>query len=299
MVDLIKEYDTYLKEKDSSAEKAGVYLINDFFTSLIDRKENSRENLIALASHLKKAGNRTGLIHCLQILEREEIARNISSHAAAVLGNDLHEAVFKGLELPPAGSPPESALAFTRELTERLEKIDSRAQDALACNAHGIPSEAFAREKEFFDKAGSLEEYLKGSHERAVANLQNHADSGEVWFEQIITQDVVDYVKSDQRVLGGVLNNWKIHLTKIPYKPDEWLKETDPVKKRYLTCHCPMARESLKNGPSDIPPLWCHCSAGFAKQKFMHLFGQDLKTEVLESVLAGGDFCRFTIEIPE
>ena len=41
----------------------------------------------------------------------------------------------------------------------------------------------------------SLDEYLKQRHARKVAELQEHLRHPEkVWFEQIITQDVVDFV---------------------------------------------------------------------------------------------------------
>jgi len=78
-------------------------------------------------------------------------------------------------------------------------------------------------------------------------------------------------------ILGGVREGDVISATKIPYKPDEWLNEQDPERKQYLACHCPMARASLKppvTSESQVPPVWCHCSAGYEKLMFDVIFDE-------------------------
>ena len=60
-----------------------------------------------------------------------------------------------------------------------------------------------------------------------------------------------------------------------------------------------MAREALGAAPREIDPLWCRCSAGFAARKFQALFETEIEVEVLESVLAGDDRCRFALTVPE
>jgi len=108
----------------------------------------------------------------------------------------------------------------------------------------------------------------------------------------------VEYVKNNQEVLGGVFKDNKIYLTKIPYDLINWLNEKDRQKKRYLTCHCPMARESLNGRSSDIPSMWCNCSAGFARLKFNEIFNQEVNVEVIKTVIGGDDCCRFAIMVP-
>jgi len=120
-----------------------------------------------------------------------------------------------------------------------------------------------------------------------------------IWFEQQITEPVVEFVRKNQEILSGVREGDKIYVTKIPYDPDRFLRERDPQKKRYYACHCPLARESLRSGPSDIPTLWCTCSAGFEKVMFDAIFGEPAEAEVLETVLSGSDLCRFSVTIPE
>lgn len=262
----------------------------------------TREKLIDQARAAKKTGDMVTYRDLLQILERENVLANLSDHMERTLGTEKRDAIWNDLTPPDRDESPDKAPEFTGELMRRLsEEVGSEGQrkKALSGNAHGIPPEAFAGEKEFFDKADSLEAYLAGAHHRAVETLQKHADSGEIWFEQVITQEVVDFVKAHREVLGGVLRENRIYLTKIPYAPDEWLREKDEAAKRYLACHCPMAREALKGGSVEIDPLWCHCSAGFAKQKFEVLFGREVEAEVVESVFAGDDRCRFAIIVPD
>lgn len=268
---------------------------NDILNDLMERARGLRQN-----------GDYDAYLSLLQIIERSEIIPRMETRIAEILGEEVRSRIFEGLPLPPADAPPSRAVPFTRGLVERLiagerepESPDRRrVYRALSGNAHGIPPAAFDREREFFEKAPSLEIYLRECHGRAVETLRKHAESGEVWFEQIITGEVVEFVRSNREILGGVLREGKIYLTKIPYDPAGWLRERDPRKKRYLACHCPMARESLNGGESPVNPLWCACSAGFAAQKFSALFGEEVRTEVVSSLLGGDDLCRFAIIVP-
>ena len=273
----------------------------------IARGENTLPRLIALAKKCRAEGRREDYLYLLQVLEREEIADNLKEHMAEELGAEAGDTIFRGLKLPPRGAAPEEALAYVEHLLENLAAWNNRREQAfsekklhaaLAGNAHGIPPEAFEKEKLHFEKAPSLEAYLKDSHERAVETLAEHAETGEVWFEQIITREVVEFVRPRREILGGRLEGEKIYVTKIPYRPDEWLRETDPRRKAYLACHCPMARASLGKGRTPVDSLWCACSAGFAKQKFEALFGERVETEVVSSVLRGDPMCRFSLTVP-
>jgi hypothetical protein len=70
------------------------------------------------------------------------------------------------------------------------------------------------------------------------------------------------------------------------------------MKKRYFACHCPLARAAFATGEPDIPLDWCYCSGGYHKLMFDVLFETSTEVEVLESVLAGDDRCRFRVRIP-
>ena len=256
--------------------------------------------LAELAGAAGRAGNSGLYLYLSLITGRDSIIENIRAHMRGVLGDALTDQIFSGIVRPGVFEPPERAWAFAGELAGRLEAaVDAgTAKEALKANAHGIPAGVFAPEAERFRSAGSLQSYLEDSHRRAVRILQQHADSGQIWFEQRITQPVVDYVASNQEILGGVLRDGRICWTKIPYDPDAWLKECDPARRRYLACHCPLARGSLNQPGGKVPGIWCNCTAGFLKTRFDAVFGRGVEVELLESVLGGSDRCRFAIHPP-
>lgn len=160
-----------------------------------------------------------------------------------------------------------------------------------------INKAAFLDEKKIYESSASMDEYLKGLHDRRVNELQDYCDQNKVWFEQTITQATVDFVASNQELLSAIHLDEVLYLTKIPYDPDAYLKETDPIKKRYYACHCPFAREAILKGKPTISKNWCYCSAGFEKLHFETIMDKPLKVDVLQSALQGDPTCRFAIHL--
>ncbi|HPM04983.1 MAG TPA: DUF6144 family protein [Candidatus Cloacimonas sp.] len=233
------------------------------------------------------------LLGTLDVLENQRI-RMEKYH-----GKEKAAQIFEQLGFPTLGRDlaqyPSSIVTYLNSLRSSFSLDECK--NILAGNHHGIDVSGFAKEKEFFRAAPDLQSYLQGKHARLVQNLQEHCDSGKLWFEQHITQDVVDYVKSDQEIQTGVLHGNRLIVEKIPYNPAAWLFETDPLTKRYYACHCPFVRASILDG-TQVDSLWCYCSGGFTKLLMDYLFGQELGVELLESALDGSDVCRFAIILP-
>jgi hypothetical protein len=129
--------------------------------------------------------------------------------------------------------------------------------------------------------------------------LEKHRDEGTPFFNQEITDAVIDFVKSRPDILTGVRKGNKIYHTKIPYMTKEYLAETDEMMKRYYCCHCQWARESIKAGDIEISPTFCYCSAGFTKQPWEVALDQPLEVEIVKSVLKGDLECSFLVHLPE
>lgn len=296
-----RDYAGFLGQRGTTIEQASLEDVQTYIKNLQRVNANTNEVLIALARAHYLAGNNQVYIYFTQILERENIIKNLRTHIKAVIGEEKSVSLFNAIDVPLSGSPPDTAVPFTRslviELQDRLPK--EMVVKALCGNAHGIPASAFAKEREYFLKSSSLAAYLTDSHKRSVDILDEHYRSGKVWFEQEISADTVEYVQEHREILGGVLKDGIIYWTKIPFKPAAWLKEEDPQKKRYLACHCPMAREALAVPDGCFPRVWCNCTAGYIKQRFNAIFDTETKVELLESVLSGDDRCRFAIHVPE
>jgi hypothetical protein len=275
------------------------------------------DDILAVGRYAYLTDNHDLYIHILKIVSNRELYANLSQRIAAIAGEEVRDDVMKEITLPPVGAPPSAYPPVTRDIVAALSRAvdEETCRNILTGNIHGIPPSAHADAAARFAAESDIDRFLADHHARAVATLRDHASSGRPWFEQIITDRVVEYVAANQEILSGVRDGKRVWVTKIPFDPDGFLSESDPAKRRYLACHCPLAREALSPqafspqafSPSgrtgaaataDVPAIWCRCSAGFEKQLFDAIFGESVEVEVTESLLAGDDRCRFAITIP-
>ncbi len=298
----------FIKEFEDAHAAAGLDMENitpqkmkEYIADLMQQGKNTEERFLALARYSYILKNDPVFLLFTQILGPQGVLPSISERAQKLAGTKIGEELFEGIELPPLGALPEAYPPVVGELVARMESRfpSDLCHRILAGNHHQIPESAFEEEKEFYQKASSVNEYLKGRHERMVDELQRHCDEDKIWYEQTITQRVVDFVKSNQELLSAVRQGDTLFVTKIPYNPDKYLTETDPRMKRYLACHCPLAASTILQEGTKVPSTWCYCSAGYEKTLFDNVFGESLEVEVLESVLGGAEQCRFAIKLPD
>lgn len=267
---------------------------------LLKKEENSLKHLLALARYYYAINNKEIYIYFTKLLGGLGVIEKIKKRIVKYMDEETATKVFDGYLLPKVGTNPKQVPQYTKELIDRMKKIipDEKLQVILAGNNHQIPVEAMETEKEYYKKSDSLESYLKERHERKIQELQECCDENKIWFEQIVSQEVVDYVASNQEILSAVLKENKLYVTKIPYETEDFLAANTDIEKRYHACHCPFVRESIKMG-LDIDPQWCYCSAGFAKFPFESILNRELDVKVIESPLSGSQICRFVIDLKE
>jgi hypothetical protein len=275
--------------------------MKDYVGDLVKQGQNEEERILALARYSYLLKNEPVYLLFTQIFGSYGVLPSISERAQQLAGERIGEELFKGIEVPPLGSLPEAFPPIVREMMVRMEsRLPSELHHRiLAGNHHGIPASAFDEERECYEKAPSVDAYLKGRHARMIDVLQQYCDEDKLWYEQKITQRVVDFVKSNQELLSAVRQGDTLFVTKIPYNPDRFLTETDPATKRYLACHCPLAASTILKEGTVVSPTWCYCSAGYEKTLFDNVFGESLEVEVKQSVLDGSERCRFAIRLPE
>jgi len=257
--------------------------------------------LVAVARWYMAAGLDAVSIRLLAYMLPIGVLPDHAKRLETLHGAEVRNRVMERVTVPPEGAPPESYPAATAAFVKALEAElgPENARRVLAWNVHGIPASAWAEERERFLTAPSIAAWLAAWHERQVAVLQRHADSGELWYEQRITQAVVDWVRDNPEIQGGVVEGNRITRQKIPYDPERFLKSTDPLERRRLACHCPLAAASITETGAGVPAAWCACSAGYDKFPFDIVFGVETEAVVLESALSGSERCRFAITIPE
>jgi len=296
----VKEFETYLRTRGSQLDSVAVEDVRAYALKLIAEGANTMDRFLALARYAYVTDSNEVYIYFTRILGGLEVLESISERLEALAGKEARATVFADIEIPPLGAPPEAYPPVTAKLVGRLQNLGpATCHRVLAGNHHRIPVEGFAKHKAWLAEAGSVDAFLKRVHDEAVAELERHLKEGKVWYEQVITPEIVEFVRGNQEVLSAVRDGGYLYKTKFPYAPDEWLKEEDPLKRRYFACHCPLAREAIIRGEPDIPLDWCYCSGGYGKLMFDVVFEKPTEVEVSESVLAGDDRCRFRIKIPE
>ena len=299
-VNTVKEFDKYLKKKRMSFESASLGALKDYISLMIDEGRNSWDRLAAIARYCNLAKKNDFYIYFASILNARNVLPDLSERVAEIAGEETRRKVFQGFELPPLGSPQEDYPRVTQMIMDRLEAElpNEMCRKILTWNYHRVPAEAFKEKKERFDKANSIDEYLKDEHKRLIQELNRFMKEGRIWYEQEITPEVLEFVRSNQEICTGAKRDDRIYLTKISYAPKQFLMEKDLTLKRYHACHCPLARSAIRDGKPKIPPIFCYCSGGFAKFRFDVIFDEPVKVELLESALKGDMRCRFAIKIP-
>ncbi len=298
LLDLAEELlPAYLDQYNSAADKM------EYVRSYCDEQASAKQNAAAVLAVLfwyhDFVGDKDASTYIITLFGTSGVIESQLSRLEELHGKELSERVASRIAFPKLGKRiegyPEHVAAYLEALHEVLGQ--NGMIKVLAGNHHRLEPDQFDQEKELYAAAGSMAEYLRDKHMRLTARLREHCESGKLWFEQVITPEVVDYVRENQNIQTGVFADGAVTITKIPYAPDRWIKETDPILKRHYACHCPFVRSAILSG-TEVSPLWCYCSGGFTKLLFDHIFGQELEVEMLCSVLAGDQECRFRVKLP-
>lgn len=280
-------------------EDTSVSDIQQFMDYLIDTKANRYNNVIHIARYYYYADMKEHYIHMTKYFNSLGVLEHIIDRIQLYEPNSIKDNIFTEFELPPFGTSSTDLPSHTKRFMDILYKHISKesCNQILAGNNHQIPASSFDEEKKFYEQASTFAEYLKDRHERKVAELQSYYDKNQIWFEQIITEDVIDFVRNNPEVLSGVIENDKLYITKIPYDINNFLTAENDILKRYYACHCSFVRENIKDQKEDIPREWCYCSGGYAKFPFETILGQNLNITLLTTPLDGNNLCRFEVDL--
>jgi hypothetical protein len=300
-IEAVREFEKYLRKRKTTLKSAGLDVLRDYISLLIEENKNSQDRLVAIARYCYLAKKNDLYIYFTGLLGASDVLPGIGERVAAIAGKTTYRTVFHDLEMPPLGSPQDSYPKLTKMILDRMEaELPAQTcRDILTWNYHNIPIEAFKESKERFENAASIDEYLKGEHKRLIEELEGCVKEGRAWWEQEITPEVVEFVRGNQEICTGLRQGDKVYVTKIPYAPKQFLKEKDPTMRKYYACHCQLVRTALRDGKPKIPATFCYCSAGFEKIHFDSIFDEPVEVELLETPLKGDERCRFAVKIPK
>jgi len=284
-----------LKDIDETTTKD----IKKYVDYLISINENTYNNLIHIARYYYYINKSENYIHMTMFFNSAGVLENIINRVSIFDSKETQNSIVKDIKLPPFGTDSKELSKYTKKFMDTLNQYlsSSKCHKILAGNNHNIPKESFNEERELYLKSSSLKSYLSERHKRKIEELNHYYENNLIWFEQVISKEVIEYVMNNQEILSGVLENDKLYITKIPYDVNNFLNEEDEKLKRFYACHCSFVRENILADKEDIPKEWCYCSAGFAKHPFETILDQDLEIKLLNTPLDGDLICRFEIDL--
>ncbi|UCH05266.1 MAG: hypothetical protein JSW05_03630 [Candidatus Thorarchaeota archaeon] len=302
-ISIAERFESFLGERGqpSGFESSGSIDAAGFVELMISEGINSYENFVALARYGLFVENNELYLTFFGLIDGGNVIDVIHEKLGESVGEEQRDEVFRGIDMPPLGMPSSQKPIVTRAVMKQMEaQVDPETcRKVLSDVAHGIPREYYKEEREKLLKAKNIDEYLEDKRRRAIAQLEKHRDEQTLFFNQEITDEVVDFVKSRPDMLTGAREGDKIIHTKIPFMTKEYLVETDERMKRYYACHCAWARETIKTGGPQISPTFCYCSGGFTKQPWEVALNQPLEVKMVKSALKGDIECRFIIQLPK
>ena len=280
-------------------DKSQVEIFTPFSNLMMAENLNTFENYYAIALYGRFLKNNALSLAALELIDGGEALDRLHRKTGEALGEIRRDEIFAGLELVPLGTPNSEKPAAMQAMIERLERAEPNAcKQILSTGLRDLPDEYYSETKKTFMACANIDEYLLLKKQELIVELEAIQRAGRLYFNQEITDEVIEYVRRDPEIGQGVRVGNIIYETKIPHQAKEYLAETDDNKKRHFYCHCPWVKESLKAGKSNISPIFCNCSAAFHKKPWEVIFGQTLQADVLQTVLNGDLRCRFAIHLP-
>lgn len=301
-ITFVKEFEAFLKRKNTSKDfsNATVDDLQSFVQYLMKNRRNTWDNFLALLRYARFANNKEVEVALLELLDGSNVFENLSATLRRTVGETMHDEIFEGIDLPPLGTSSKDKPRITKKFMERLEtKLgEDKCKGILLSGPHAGPKEHYLPERKKFLESKGLDDFLAKRHKEYVGELENHMKEKTLYFTQEIDDEVLEYVRNTPTCQNGVREGDMIYVTKIPYMATKYLHEKDEKMKRYYYCHCPWVREAIKSG-LEISPNFCYCSAAFEKRPWDVIFDQDVKADVIETVLKGDIVCKFGIHIPK
>lgn len=299
-IQLCNEYLEFLELNNVTLEDSRLDDVKKYVKSLMDSGHNTLDRIDAVCMYTNTLGYLDQYLYLAQMVGGSPLYQSYLARTREIAGKEAADKVFGSMTLPLVGSTAEEFPEYTREMMNRIttELCKEDRVKILAGNHHNRPPKSFEEKRRLYEESKTLDEFLKRDHEGVIELLETHMRDGRLWYRKMVTQEFLDYIKSNQERLSARRIGDKLYIKQIPYEFEEYLAETDPEKKRYHFCHCHLARRSILEG-DPVPSEFCHCSGGYLKQPYDYIFGEELEVEVVQSAMAGDMECRFAVKLPE
>jgi len=298
---VIADFNDYIQDTGRTIDSAIEEDVKKFAQHLINAKKNQKETYFALIRYCYFSNNEPMLIALYELLDGSDVLNNLRKALTEVVGKEKSKEILQNIAFPELGTPSTEKPEITKEVMEALEaNIDENTcHKVMVSNLHGIPKESYLKQREKFLEAKDVDEYLKNRHANFIERLEKHRNEKTLFYTQEIDDNVVELVRNNAQIEGGVRKDNIIYTEKIPYIAKDFLAAKDEKMKQYYYCHCGWVREALKTGETKVPSKFCKCSAGYYKNQWDVILDQPVEVDVIETILDGDSRCLFAIHLPE
>ncbi len=301
-VTLLTDYYEFLQKSNKNLENANSEDFYKFSEILIEQGRNtgfSYEVFIIFGQFI----NNHALIKLgREVFDGSEVMANLSKRLIEEYGQDFRDEIFQDIAVPPLGIDPKDKPEYTKKLISRFQdKVGEQiCEEFLAKGLRDPYYEWRKPDRERFLKSKNIDEFLAEKRKRFIKSLEEHEKEGTLFFTQEINQEVLEYVKNQPGIEGGVRKGNVLTVSKIPHETSKYLNEEDEMLKAYYYCHCPWVKESIKDGSVDeIPNVFCNCSGGYYKNYWEIVLDQPIKVKTVKTVLNGDPICEFDVILPD
>ncbi|MEN8113877.1 MAG: hypothetical protein ABFS21_05770 [Actinomycetota bacterium] len=275
--------------------------VSSFVSGMMEQGLNEWGTFVGVYLYAGMIGNYDAQLAMLDRLNGFEILERLHRAVGEELGESVREEVFAGVELPPLGSTPLEWTRANAVVFPRLEAVADAdtVKRILRSGLRNLSDATHLPAKERYEEIGDLDAFLEDRGRRRIEELEKHRDEGTPYYELMIDDSVIDFVRANPQICGGIRRGNMIIETKIPREAIEYVKALDLAAKQYRACHCPVVRESMVHDDLTISDTFCEFCPSFNAKPWEVIFGQKLDYDVLESAMRGSDRCTFAIHLPE
>ena len=210
-----------------------------------------------------------------------------------IAGEDIQNKIMKGSISLSDDSNRQDVIAWSEQAMDKLDSLvdKKKRMEIMTGCACQYPKSELKKIRKTYAETEDIALAHQMLQERFVLSLRDTL--------KLEDKVIIDIVNRGWG-LAGVRKGKTIIATKIPKSGYllEYMKETDPEKKRALYCHCPRVRDILTSSDMRLSPTYCYCGAGFYKGIWEEILQKPVTVEVLESVIKGDDVCRISIHLP-
>jgi hypothetical protein len=299
-VERLEEHLAALTEATSLDEATSGHMAA-FAAQAVAHGSSTRRHFVGIYFYAGMIGNHDLQVAVLELLDGFEILGNLHRAVGEELGEEAQARVFDGIELPTIGATPLQWTRLNAVVFPRLQAIADAdtVKRILRSGLRDLPDSNYLPIKERYEEIGDIEPFLDDRGRQHLELLTRHRDEGTPYFNQMIDDDVVDFVAAHPEIGRGVRRGDTIIEIKIPHQAIEYLAAPDLATKQYRVCHCPLVKESMAHDDIEISPAFCDFCPSFNAKPWEVIFERKLDYDVLESAKRGGKWCKFAIHLPQ